>query len=282
MKTPAQTMLENALGVRPSRLQSLTGGCVATVYRADMTDGSRVVAKVETGPSASLSIEGMMLRYLKENTDFPVPEVLHCSDELLVMDFIDNDGTVSVAGQKRAAELVADLHSHSAAAFGFDYDTLIGPLHQPNPWISSWSDFFAEERLMYMGGLCVSAGRMETKTLSAIENLCARLDTYLEPGPPSLIHGDIWGGNVLFRRGDIVAFIDPAIYFGDPEIELAYTTLFSTFDDAFYKRYDEIRPIRDGFFEARKDIYNLYPLLVHVRLFGGSYLDSVQEILRRL
>lgn len=281
MKTQTETMLESALGARPLRVHSLTGGCVATVYRADMPDGSRVVAKIDTGPSANLSIEGEMLRYLRQSTDFPVPEVLHATEELLVMEYIDNDGSSSTAGEKRAAELLANLHSHGSDTFGFPYDTLIGPLPQPNPKTTSWVDFFAEDRLMYMGTLCVNAGQMEPKTLAMLDHLCHRLDDYLEPGPPSLIHGDLWGGNVLYRRGQLAAFIDPAIYFADPEIELAFTTLFTTFGEPFYTRYDELRPIREGFFEVRKDLYNLYPLLVHVRLFGGSYLDAVHAILRR-
>jgi len=103
----------------------------------------------------------------------------------------------------------------------------------------------------------------------------------VEPVRPSLIHGDMWGGNVLAANGMITGFIDPALYFADPEIELAFTTLFSTFGDTFFSRYNEHRPLAPGFFEERRDLYNLYPLLVHVRLFGGSYVDSVDGILRK-
>jgi fructosamine-3-kinase len=277
-----ETMLENALGASPTRLVSLQGGCVASVYRVELDDGRRVVAKVDTGTSPSLGVEGFMLGYLASHTDLPVPQVLYSDDRLLVMEHIDHDGKSSPAGEAQAAEFVAALHGIGAEAYGFERDTLIGPLHQPNPWSASWVEFFAEQRLMYMARLCVEAGRMGTGTLGAIEALCGRLDGYLEPGPPALIHGDMWGGNVLFHQGRIAAFIDPAIYFADPEIELAFTTLFTTFGDRFYRRYDELRPIRDGFFEVRKDLYNLYPLLVHVRLFGGGYLSSVERILRRL
>jgi len=102
-----------------------------------------------------------------------------------------------------------------------------------------------------------------------------------EPARPSLIHGDIWAGNVLSVNDHISGFIYPAIYYADPEIGLAFTTLFSTFGDAFFSRYHELRPIRPGFFEERCDIYNLYPLLVHVRLFGGSYVASVDRMLSK-
>ena len=91
----------------------------------------------------------------------------------------------------------------------------------------------------------------------------------------------MWSGNVLTKDGRIAGFVDPAIYYADSEIELAFSTLFSTFGDAFFRRYDELRPLRPGFFEERRDLYNLYPLLVHVRLFGGSYVGSVERALAR-
>jgi fructosamine-3-kinase len=103
----------------------------------------------------------------------------------------------------------------------------------------------------------------------------------VEPERPSLIHGDVWTTNVLAEGEQITAFLDPAIYFAHAEIELAFTTLFGTFGPAFYERYHQIRPIGPGFFETRRDLYNLYPLLVHVRLFGGSYVNSVHQILAR-
>jgi fructosamine-3-kinase len=119
--------------------------------------------------------------------------------------------------------------------------------------------------------------------MAGIERVAARLpDLVGEPAPPGLVHGDAWTGNVLVRDGRVAAFIDPAIYFADPEIELAFGTLFGTFGEAFFRRYGEIRPLRPGFFEVRRDVYNLYPLLVHVRLFGGGYVGQVAGIVRRV
>ncbi|MDP6927871.1 MAG: fructosamine kinase family protein, partial [Rhodospirillales bacterium] len=128
----------------------------------------------------------------------------------------------------------------------------------------------------------ISSGRMPTSMMSRLERLAGRLSEWIdEPCEPSLIHGDMWGGNVLCADGRITGFIDPAIYFADAEIELAFTTLFGTFGDDFFARYNEHRPLKPGFFETRRDLYNLYPLLVHVRLFGGSYVNSVETTLRR-
>jgi fructosamine-3-kinase len=118
--------------------------------------------------------------------------------------------------------------------------------------------------------------------MNRLETLAGRLDRWIaEPAHPSLLHGDLWTGNILVNRGRVVGFIDPALYYGDAEIELAFGTLFGTFGRPFFERYGELRPLNPGFFEERRDLYNLYPLLVHVRLFGGSYVGSVEATLDR-
>jgi fructosamine-3-kinase len=281
MSMEVRTRIEEALGSAPRLLHPLPGGSVAAVYRVDLADGRRLVAKFDPGPDARLATEGQMLRHLKKVGGIPVPGVHHAEDSLLIMDFVESDGRSTPAGEEEAAELVAGLHGHGAPAYGFAYDTLIGGLPQPNPWTTSWIDFFARDRLLFMGARCVEAGRMEPGTLRALETLCGRLGDYLEPAPPALIHGDLWGGNVLWHQGRVAAFVDPALYYADPEIELAFTTLFTTFGPAFHARYHELRPLRPGFHQVRKDLYNLYPLLVHVRLFGGSYLAAVKRTLGR-
>jgi fructosamine-3-kinase len=113
--------------------------------------------------------------------------------------------------------------------------------------------------------------------------LASRLGDYLtEPAHPSLLHGDLWTGNVLVKSGRIAGFVDPAIYFGHPEIELAFTTMFGTFGDVFFDAYEALSPLAPGFQDVRLDIYNLYPSLVHVRLFGSSYLGGIERTLSRL
>jgi fructosamine-3-kinase len=152
----------------------------------------------------------------------------------------------------------------------------------PNGWGSSWLAFFRDRRLRYMAGEAHRAGRLPAATVGRVDEFAGRLAEWIaEPTRPSLIHGDAWGGNILCRQGRVAAFIDPAIYYADPEIELAFGTLFGTFGPAFFRRYGELRPIRAGFFEERRDLYNLYPLLVHARLFGGSYVGDVERTLAR-
>jgi fructosamine-3-kinase len=274
--------IETAAGINVSAISSLGGGCVGQVYRVHLADGTTVVAKVDEQTEPRLDIEGYMLRYLHEHSNLPVPEVLYCSPTILLMSFLPGESRFSKRTQQHAAELLAALHEVSAPAFGLERSTLIGGLHQPNPWGDSWLSFFCDQRILYMAHEGVRCGRLPAGIYSRLQRFCARLDRWLqEPEHPSLIHGDVWTTNVLATGDGVTGFIDPAIYFADPEIELAFTTLFGTFGDSFFARYQEIRPIRSGFFEERRDIYNLYPLLVHVRLFGGSYVQSVENTLRR-
>ena len=270
--------IETALGRRPVGDQPLSGGCIADIRRVDLDGGVTVVVKF----GGDLATEAYMLRYLAAHSALPLPAVLHAEDDLLVLDFVETGGALDTGAERHAADLLAELHGITADRFGHERDTLIGPLPQPNPWSESWRTFFRDHRLLYMGGLARDAGRLPAAVFARLERFCARLGDWIdEPVRPSLIHGDLWGGNVLVRDGRIAAFVDPAIYHADPEIELAFTTLFSTFGRAFFDRYAEHRPIAPGFFDDRRDIYNLYPLLVHARLFGGGYAAQADRILAR-
>ncbi|MBI5505040.1 MAG: fructosamine kinase family protein [Deltaproteobacteria bacterium] len=256
----------------------LGGGCVAEVLRVELGDGRSVVAKVSG--RGGLECEGWMLGYLAARSRLPVPAVLFCDENLLLLEYIESDG--NCGADLHAAELLAALHSIQSDGFGLERETPIGGLPQPNEWSKDWLSFFRDRRLLEFGRRAFDAGRLGPSTLARVETLAARLDQWLgSPARGSLIHGDVWQGNVLARAGRVAAFVDPAIYYADPEIELAFTTLFSTFGQTFYSRYHELRPIAPGFFEERAALYNLYPLLVHTLLFGGSYAHSVDSTLRR-
>ena len=273
--------VEAALGERLLSARPLGGGCIGEVYRAELSDGSAVVAKVDRGGEANLGREGYMLRYLGEKSELPVPEVYHSSEHLLLMEFVEGGGDFSRA-EGHAAELLAALHEITADAYGHERDTLIGSLSQPNPWTTSWIEFFREQRLLYAARVAREAGRLPAELHRRVEDLSGRLDGIIgEPGRPALIHGDVWCGNVLARGDRVSAFLDPAIYHADPEMELAYISLFNSFGPRFFERYGELREIRAGFFEERRQLYALYPLLVHVYYFGGSYVSSVDSTLRR-
>lgn len=274
--------IEEALGTIPTAIEPLSGGCVGQVYAVKLPGGKQVVAKVDERAHPCLDLEGYMLRYLGEQSELPVPAVYHSSPRLLIMAFLPGDSRFSAAAQAHAAELLAALHQVRAPRFGHERATLIGSLQQPNPWYDRWIPFFREQRLHYMARKAEEAGRLPAAIRARVERLATNLDRWLEePEHPSLIHGDVWTTNVLAMGERITGFVDPAIYYAHPEIELAFTTLFGTFGDPFFARYRELRPLPAGFFEERRHIYNLYPLLVHVRLFGGTYVGSVDNILSR-
>ncbi len=270
------------LGERLRSARPMGGGCIGEVYRVELEDGTPLVAKVDSDGAAHLDREAYMLRYLRAESDLPVPEVYHGSETLLLMEFVEGSNRFSEGAERHAAELLAALHGITADAYGHERDTLIGSLDQPNPWTESWVEFFRDQRLLYLARVAHEAGRLPAEDLERIVRLAERLDEYLEaPERSSLIHGDVWSANVLAKGGRITAFLDPAIYHADPEIELSFISLFNSFGEPFFERYAEIRGIRKGFLEERRDLYNLYPLLVHVYFFGGGYLDSVRSTLRR-
>ena len=274
--------IEENLGERLRSARPMGGGCIGEVYRVELEDGTSLVAKVDREGESHLEREAYMLRYLRETSELPVPEVYHGSERLLLMQFVEGSSRFSDGAERHAAELLSALHGITADAYGHERDTLIGSLNQPNPWTESWVEFFRDQRLLYLARVAHEAGRLPAEDLKRVERLAERLREYLEePGRPSLIHGDVWSANVLASGGRITAFLDPAIYHADPEIELSFISLFNSFGDAFFEYYREIRGIRDGFFEGRRDLYNLYPLLVHVYFFGGGYLNSVRSTLRR-
>jgi fructosamine-3-kinase len=271
-----------SLGEHLLSMRLMGGGCIGEVYRVELSDGTPVVAKVDRTGESHLEREAYMLRYLREKSELPVPEVYHSSETLLLMQFMEGGANLSGA-QAHAGELLAALHDVSADAYGHERDTLIGSLSQPNPWTNSWVEFFRDQRLLYLAEVAYRAGKLSANLRGRVEKLAGRLGDILEePERPSLIHGDAWSGNVLAEGGRITAFLDPAIYHADAEMELAFISLFGTFGNPFFRRYGELRDIRPGFFEERQHLYNLYPLLVHVYFFGGDYVNSVEDTLSRI
>ncbi len=186
--------------------------------------------------------------------------------------------------ERLGAELYA-MHSAPVPAgkegdgFGFGADNFIGSRRQKNTWTDQWIPFFRDYRLRPQ--LKAAERWLDQRDRKLADSMLEHLDQYLiEPKAPSLIHGDLWAGNVMTGSDGRAWIIDPAAYYGHPEADLAMTELFGGFSTAFYDSYFADAKIEAGY-QDRKDIYNLYHLLNHLNLFGVSYLSSVQRILRR-
>lgn len=276
--------LEQLLGERPARLHTLSGGDIARSFRVERGDGSAAMAKFRRPGQAALTLEASMLDDLRA-AGLPVPETLAVDDDALVLAWVDDGGRGFDDDMQRAAgRAIATMHAQPVGAeFGYGHDTVMGSIPQPNPYDSDWIAFFRDRRLLYMAGLAEEAGELPSSFRHRIDAVAQRLGEWIDPAVrPSLVHGDLWGGNMLATAQGGACFIDPAIYRGDGEVDLALATLFGSVGPAFFDGYTEIRPLDREFMTVRRHLYNLYPLLMHVRLFGASYLTSVDRALNTL
>lgn len=272
--------IEEILDTDIDRYEPLEGGMIGEVLKIELEDDRIMVLKMSDTP---LNIEAEMLKYLENKSNLPVPEIYHSSKHFILMEFVEGHNLNEEDVEREAAEYIAELHEVKSSGFGFDFDTLTGPVIQPNDYMDSWTHFFKKNRLLYMNEKCLESNRIPCSIYERIDELSDHLsDMLTEPEKPSLIHGDVWKTNIIVREEKIQAFLDPAIYYAHPEIELSYISFSETFGDYFYERYDELSGIKEGFFEERCDVYNLYPLLVHAYLFGEDYPDMIDKKLKKI
>ena len=273
--------VETALDEEVVETETLEGGMIGDVYRVELA-GRTIVAKIG---DHSLVTEGRMLRYLAEESALPVPAVHHVDEELLCIEYIEGSSTITPAVERDAARQLAELHAVGGRAFGFPFDTLTGPVPQPNPWTERWIPFYREQRVRSILDRAKAASTIPDALATRVEQVCADCEALLTaPERPALLHGDVWRTNLLTDGERVTAFLDPACSYGHPEIELAYADWTETFGDPFFETYQRERGIDlgDGFWDRRRFVYRLYPLLVHVHLFGGEYPDELAETLDHL
>ena len=175
---------------------------------------------------------------------------------------------------------LALLHKHSSDHFGLDHNNYIGSLVQSNRKHLSWTDFFREERLNAQVKLARNTGKLDKGVVSSFERFYNKLDEIFPVEPPALVHGDLWGGNFMVNENGVAVIIDPAIYYGNREMDIGMSMLFGGFSNEFYELYNQHYPLQPEW-RNRIEYCNLYPLMVHVNLFGGGYLNSVNTILRQ-
>jgi protein-ribulosamine 3-kinase len=227
--------------------------------------------------------EAKGLHILGASETLRIPEVIHVGEEgsfqYLLLEYID-DGRRSPDFWESFGRGLAKMHKHSAPRFGLDHNNFIGSLPQDNRESGSWIEFFIERRLRSQLAIALQNNGLNKSAASDFDKLFAKLNSLLPDERPSLLHGDLWGGNLMIADNGEACLIDPAVYYGHREVDLAMTQLFGGFDSVFFESYNEEFPLLPGYRE-RLDLYNLYPLLVHVNLFGGGYAAQVMSVLRR-
>lgn len=281
MNPALQHRIETRINGGIRHAQSLSGGMISQVLRIVSTHGESLVAKIGDG-GHDLRIEGFMLRYLRDRSQLPAPAVLHAEPDLLLMEYIDGESGWTGASLRHLGRLLAACHNVRGPGYGLQRDTLIGALHQPNAQSESWIAFFREQRLLYITGVARESRNLPPELEQRVRQIADALDTFLiEPPHPALIHGDMWRTNVIVRSARVVGIIDPALYYAHNEMELAYMTLFDGVGAEFFAAYCEVIPVDKAFFTVRRHIYNLYPLLVHLIIFGEKYIPPLDNTLAR-
>ena len=261
------------------------GGSISASFRLLSVTGQRFFLKIQPAEQADLfDAEADGLTALADCDCVAVPRPLAggvvTGQAYLLLDFLDLDGDRDTAAAELGRRL-AEQHRRPAGEFGWPRDNYIGSTPQPNGMNGNWIEFLHDQRLGYQLELAASNGfGGELQQLG--QRVLARLPEFFDELPqPSLLHGDLWGGNWGALAGGRPAIFDPAVYLGDREADLAMTRLFGGFPDAFYRAYCDAWPLRPGY-ERRQDLYKLYHLLNHLNLFGGGYADSALACLRRL
>ena len=262
----------------------LAGGCINSAFR--LSDGRRTFF-VKTNRAALLDMfeaEAAGLNALADTETLRVPRALFTGSgdglSYIVMEHIALGHGGSDAW-RQAGEQLAAMHRHSAASFGWPRDNTIGATRQRNDWTQDWIDFWRKHRLGFQ--LETAAANGHGGQLQRLgERLLSRFDALIDHDPvPSLLHGDLWGGNMAFNADDEPVIYDPATYYGDREAEMAMTELFGGFSADFHAAYQEAWPLDAGY-ATRKTLYNLYHVLNHLNLFGGGYGGQAQQMMERL
>jgi fructosamine-3-kinase len=279
--------LEAATGLRfgGSPQQLAAGGGFATGECWESDSGPVFVKVADRQRLTLLEAEAAGLRELADAAALRVPRVLAAgvagSQAFLVLEWIELRAPTS-STEARLGELLAAQHRVTAPRFGWHRDNTIGATPQSNAWTEDWARFFAQQRLGFQLDRAAQRGH-SGRLIERGRRLCEQLDVLLRGHRPlpSLLHGDLWGGNWAADESGKAVIFDPAVYFGDREADLAMTRLFGGFGRTFYDAYESAWSLEAGA-DVRFDLYNLYHVLNHLNLFGGGYRGQAETLIERL
>ena len=290
--------VESALARPVESILPVAGGDIAESFRIEIRGGDKFFlkdyganeARTEesaksrttsgTPPTGPADAEAQGLEWLRSGTTLRVPEVIACTASWLALEWIESAPRRADFGV-RLGHGLAELHAAGAPTFGLETANWIGRLPQRNEPRSTWAAFLAENRWAPMIERAKRTVGLPTGLGSILDRLLEDLPELLGPEePPSRLHGDLWSGNVLADETGSPCLIDPAVYGGHREVDLAMLALFGGLDANCERAYAERAPLSPGFIE-RRPLYQVYPLLVHVCLFGGGYFGQLESACRR-
>lgn len=280
-----QSHIEQATG-RPFSVnkERMAGG--GSINSASVLSDGRQSYFVKTNRSglvAMFEAEARGLQALAASNTIKVPQLVCYGDDgqcsYIVLEYLDLAGS---ANQQQLGEQLAAMHHITAGAFGWEIDNTIGSTHQPNAWTADWLDFWRGQRLGFQLRLAAEKG-YGGQLQSLGEKLLVKMDALFEGRTvlASMLHGDLWGGNVAGLKDGTPVIFDPAFYYGDREADIAMTYVFGGFTPAFYQAYNSAYPLDDGF-AVRKTLYNSYHIINHLNMFGGGYHGQAIAMLEQV
>ena len=268
-------------GLTITQYKPVYGGDINTSFKLETNKGEFFIKiNDSTIYPGMFEKEARGLEELRRTNTVYVPQVILTGEvgqtAYLVLEYVPDNGKKDTAFWVEFGTKLAELHRHTNTYYGFEEDNYIGSLIQINTPDTSWANFYIERRLKYQVKLAVNKDLFSPAEVEKFDELYEILPHILPEELPHLLHGDLWAGNFLANRQYGPVLIDPAVYYGSREVDLAMTLLFGGFTDDFYAAYHAAYPLQPGW-QSRMHIYQLYPLLVHANLFGGSYVQSVMR-----
>jgi fructosamine-3-kinase len=280
--------IRESLHAEPTQVQSVGGGMINQTARVQVNGKSYFVKWKSDAPRSFFEIEVRGLNLLRMANVFRVPEIIAYAEgtanapAYLILEWIEGASPSAQAKfSPNFGRTLAELHRVTGTTFGLDHDNFIGKLPQRNTATAKWADFYRDHRIAPQLEIARELGYLSLKDSAILWQLMLKIDTILASDePPSLLHGDLWGGNYFVGTDGHLVVFDPAVYYGNREVEIAFTELFGGPPAGFLSAYREAYPLDAGY-EYRRPLLQLYPMLVHLNHFGESYKSGVLEICRR-
>lgn len=277
--------IEEKLGSKIKSFTSLSGGCISDAFKVTIIDGSNYFLKYNPSTSNDMFIkEANGLKELAKANAIRIPNVLSFDEDFILLEYIPTGSKMKNFFEDFGRRF-AEMHKYSSETFGFFEDNYIGS----NPQINipdekeklDWTAFYFNKRILFQLQIAEKLGNSTPELRKVISKLENKIEDIIRGRieKPSLLHGDLWGGNYMVDENGNAVLIDPAVYYGHREADLGMTKLFGGFSLEFYRAYVETFPLEDGY-DYRENIYKLYHVLNHLNLFGGGYYSQALSLIK--